>query len=663
MQRLFCCLTVLLWTLAEPQFLPGTNLELNPNLLPNHGRRESSLRLDIQPLPGGAELLTLFAHPGKNDEPGEFPLMSILRDSLGRPESEVHRFRQVWLYPQSQPSVGQRVASAIPFFYFGSSREAGFQEKAPAPLLDLAKPMPSLWRRVLMSGVQRTLFDSQAFYIRSSTRTVQHNLGSHRSGQLVRVSSILSLYESGDSPEGASSLSPQAWQRLKAKVMLAEKSSGALVRDVDLDRAYTSKTQQLEEMRGRNWELLRQRAETEGLYFDPLGVDSTRATHALVWVARPDLRANQGRSYDGRFLNIASPWNDERLLNWDKYSEVWHLDEQHRRVGPDHPEARPVEMIPLAIYGLENPRIPALLVDYRNTGNPKRRELSRRILDDTTRNVLGISPFGNVPYFLGRSALAFALDRWGKDVNQPSRLRSLSQLELALTLDSAVSSQLREHTGRKFASVSVNPLDNVAGRSAELARWQYQQLLASLQQPEKAEQVLGGQREAEARSLLHSRGDRTLLAMARVITFGLYRHREKLSAELEEKLAQQRRIDHHLQILRRATRQSTQTEVVWDLENLRHSLEVLSEANSPMDKKITSAVGRLLNRTQSEELRLLCLKSLQRIRSPRPTTYDLYQAASSGDSPNPPGNVESSGFMGPFFSKAVRKENVRDTGF
>jgi len=121
---------------------------------------------------GGADLLTLFALSGKEDEPVEFPLMSILRDSLGRPESEVHRFRQVWLYPQSQPSVGQRVASAIPFFYFGFYRESASQEKVPAPLLDLAKPMPSLWRRFLVAGVQRALFDPQVFYIRSSTRTV-----------------------------------------------------------------------------------------------------------------------------------------------------------------------------------------------------------------------------------------------------------------------------------------------------------------------------------------------------------------------------------------------------------------------------------------------------------------------------------------------------------
>ena len=475
----------------------------------------------------------------------------------------------------------------------------------------------------------------------------------------MRASSILSLYRNEHSTESASSLPSLSWQRLQAKVMLAEKSSGGLVRDVDLDRAYTSKTRKLEEMRGRNWELLRQRAETEGLYFDPIGVADNKATHALIWVARPDLIANEGRSYDGRFLNIASPWNDPRLLNWDKYSEVWHFDGQQRRVASDHPEARPVEMIPLAIYGLENPRIPALLVDYRNNGNPKRRELTRRILDDATRNVLGISPFGSIPYFVGRSALAFALDRWGKDVNQPSRLRSLSQLELALTLDPSVSFQLHEQTKRKVASVSVNPLDNTFV-NAQWSQRQYQELLSLLQQSGKGEQLLRCQREAEARSLLHGRGEQTLLTMARLLTFGLYRHREELSPELEVKLAQRRRMDYHLQILRQATRQAAQTEVVWDLQHLQHSLEALVQLNGSMDKKVAGTVAQLLNRTQSEELRLLCRQSLQRIQSPQPPLHrEIYQAAT--ESPHPSGNVERLGLMDATFSEPARKESK--TGF
>ena len=71
-------------------------------------------------------------------------------------------------------------------------------------------------------------------------------------------------------------------------------------------------------------------------------------------------------------------------------------------VSSETPQAQAVEMIPLALYGLDYPKIPTLLVDFRDTYNPKRREMSRRVLNDVTRNILSISTFGSMPYFLSR---------------------------------------------------------------------------------------------------------------------------------------------------------------------------------------------------------------------------------------------------------------------
>jgi len=45
-------------------------------------------------------------------------------------------------------------------------------------------------------------------------------------------------------------------------------------------------------------------------------------------------------------------------------------------------------------------KIPMLLVDFRDALNPKKRELSRRALQDVTRNILSLSRFGDLPYFL-----------------------------------------------------------------------------------------------------------------------------------------------------------------------------------------------------------------------------------------------------------------------
>ena len=104
-------------------------------------------------------------------------------------------------------------------------------------------------------------------------------------------------------------------------------------------------------------------------------------------------------------------------------------------------------MIPLALYGLDNPKIPMLLVDFRDNYNPKKREMSRRVINDVTRNVLSVSKFGNLPYFLGRTVFDFVTGRRGIDINQPSRLQTYSQLKLLLALNNSLEPELRTEVG------------------------------------------------------------------------------------------------------------------------------------------------------------------------------------------------------------------------
>src|SRR5678816_2402323 len=183
-------------------------------------------------------------------------------------------------------------------------------------------------------------------------------------------------------------------------------------------------------------------------------------THAMLWVSESDLIANKDKRYEKRFLNIASPWSDKRLLNWEGYSETRFLDAEGRLVTPDTPGARATEMIPLALYGLDNPRIPMLLVDFRDGFNPKKREMSRRMLNDVTRNFLSISKFGNLPYFLGRTVFDFVTGRRGMDINQPSRLQTYSQLKLLLALNNSLDSDLRDEIEGRAEKISLNPFEN-----------------------------------------------------------------------------------------------------------------------------------------------------------------------------------------------------------
>src|SRR4029078_13381184 len=262
-----------------------------------------------------------------------------------------------------------------------------------------------------------------------STRAYRQNLSDYRKSHVMRALSLLSLYQAVDGPPV---FSETELSEIHARLRLTDKTFGGLVGDLNLERYNERQLQQLRDTRGHNWELLRQRAEAESLLFDPLQMPDGSATHALLWIAKDDLEKNQGKRYDSRFLNIANPWSDKRLTQWNGYSETRFVDAENRPVSPDSPGARSVTLIPLALYGLDNPRIPMLLVDFRDGANPKKRERWRRELQDVTTNILSVSQFGDTPYFVGRTVLDFITGKRGMDFNQPSRLRTYSQLKLLL---------------------------------------------------------------------------------------------------------------------------------------------------------------------------------------------------------------------------------------
>jgi hypothetical protein len=66
-------------------------------------------------------------------------------------------------------------------------------------------------------------------------------------------------------------------------------------------------------------------------------------------------------------LNISNPWNDPRLRNWSGYTQRRYFDQDNRAITHDDPGVRSVDMIPLALYGLDHPKVPALLIDFRNS--------------------------------------------------------------------------------------------------------------------------------------------------------------------------------------------------------------------------------------------------------------------------------------------------------
>src|SRR6185312_16347671 len=111
---------------------------------------------------------------------------------------------------------------------------------------------------------------------------------------IIRALSVLALY---DTVEGSQVFSASELSEIQARLRLTDKTFGGFVGDHNLERFNDKEISQTRDDRGHNWELLRQRVEAESLIFEPLQMPDGSATHALVWVAKPDLIANRGKKY------------------------------------------------------------------------------------------------------------------------------------------------------------------------------------------------------------------------------------------------------------------------------------------------------------------------------------------------------------------------------
>jgi hypothetical protein len=271
-------------------------------------------------------------------------------------------------------------------------------------------------------------------------------------------------------------------------------------------------------------------------------------------------------------------------------------------------------MIPLAIYGLDNPKIPTLLVDFRDNSNPKRREMSHRVIEDITRNVLALSRFGDIHYFVGRAVFDFVTSRRGIDINQPSRLRAYSQLKLLLSLDASLNPELREEISSRLERVSLNPLENDLEAEAKLARQQYAALVEYARRPGGLQARLERDRRAEMVPLAHGKTARVLFRFANVLSLGLYKHREVASlADQHAALDPRRRLVYHGRFLREVAKTPAPIEVAWQLEDIRRSLRYVADHGVEGDASIARIAACIFERTDDDETRRLCLRCLYRI--------------------------------------------------
>src|SRR5574341_278437 len=266
----------------------------------------SQFRIERFTLTGGAELLTVFGRLdglGEDGKPApEVPLVSVLRDTLGDNTPENDRLRYVWMLTYTEPSMAKRIASAIPFLY----RSVGNQKTVsgpPSPIINLAHTHRATWNKFFWWGLQNAFFDTYGLPVKASSRSYRQNLSDYRKAHVAQALAILGTYQkiqtrlrddseflakrtemddaSGQADatlddastsliEYRPALTPSEMLELRARLLLSQKTFGGLYGPDHFDPTVAKYVVSSLDFSGHNWELLRQQAEADGLYFEPL---------------------------------------------------------------------------------------------------------------------------------------------------------------------------------------------------------------------------------------------------------------------------------------------------------------------------------------------------------------------------------------------------------
>jgi hypothetical protein len=319
------------------------------------------------------------------------------------------------------------------------------------------------------------------------------------------------------------------------------------------------------------------------------------------------------RKFDGRFLGISDPFNDSHLKNWTGYTEKRYFDQSGRPLHAETPEDTPGatsrELIPLALYALEYPKVPLLLVDFRSTRKPKNREMLRLATGDAVSGVLGVSRWGNWPYFAGSVAWNFVRSRHGDTNNRAARLKAYSQVRRWLTLDGSVQPELRVELQRRLEILGVNPLEESVFEETEIANRQYDALLRYAADPQGLPARLERDRNSELAAFRHGMPARTGLRLTKWFSLGIYSHHEMPdSASLALAVGRERRAEHQIRFLETVAESSPQPDVVWNIADVRNAVTELIDTGLPA--RSAQVVARIMQQTSDAEVRALCVRAL-----------------------------------------------------
>jgi hypothetical protein len=613
--------------MANTNDLPLTRLESS----------ESSLYYwNSIPVGDSAQLLTLFCTACNVFQGTErdVPLVSLLRDTLGDEANENDRVTYIWLLTYAHPRLEQRILSAIPFFYWLGGRGSGaVSAHDTKPLMDLSAPEYPMTAQAGRDLLQWTAFDSMMTPVRASTQAYG---GNSQDEERLHLEEAISYLRQAPVSNDASALTQAQLDTVMGRLELRRTKLGGLVNENKATSVGMQAGFEQERIRSRNWELLRQWAEKTGLIFEPMSLAGNQSQYAILWFPQKESIEPRGSSMQStwRLLGIRNPWNDEGLKHWEGPVYERSFDENGS-----------LKVIPLAIYSLNYPKLPLVMIDFREKLSGRRREMRQRSIGELTAGVFGLSHFANWYFYMGFDLLRFVAARRGKAVDKASRLDCYSEFRMELALDQSIDPAFKKDMEQRIRQLGVNPLEAAPQREIQDAFARYQLLESEAGGNGRLLAQVNHERRFELASFGQSEKTKLAKSMLHVVTLGLYK--EQAKHDDISIVDRDRRVAYQLSYLDSVVQAETPPEVAYDSQRIKSSVSELSSlipavSSASVRSHAEVTLQHLKNFSKDEELRTECttalalLKQNDSVRKTRPAEVAALSrgVAETGSSPN-----------------------------
>lgn len=551
-----------------------------------------------EPVAENAQLLTLFCRycgPASETQ-RNLPLLAVLRDNLGNENDGNGRLTYVWLLSYSRPTIGRRLLSAIPFFYWhvgqGSSHVSN---RAIKPFFNLSTPRHPVLTQVGRDILQYTTFDPMIMPVRATSRAYRTNEVNH---ERLKLEEAISYLRQAPSSNSAVELSDAEVHTVIERLELRKKLLGGLVSERRASKLGEAAGFEQERNRSRNWELLRNSAERTGLQFEPAALGGTTDQYAILWFTPGAGNEPSGSDLGPvwKLLGIRNPWRDNHLIGQDR--------------------------IPLAFYSLNYPNQPLLLVDFRDKSRTRRHEMTQRTINEVTSGVIGISHFANWYYYVAADLYDFVASRHGRAMNQADRLDAYAQFRASLALDRELDPRLRQELQRRVQSLSLNPLETAAAREMASSQQRYSLLDAEARRPDGwLAKRLDNDRRAELSSAGTTGKSKFFASALHAASLGLYTRRAPRAEGNLAKLDSYRRVEYDLSFLDSLVAAGTPPEVVYQPARIQAAVTELTSllpqiSSKPERARAQRVLYSLRGLSQNAALQADCSSAIQSIERP-----------------------------------------------